>query len=245
MSGLFYDFGRRLGRAAVPAIRKGRWIWNGLTGTDADALRAEQALGAALAVEVRAMTARCGDPQAESLVRGLCSELSRVAGEPRRAFRVEVITSESPNAMALPGGFLFVSLELVDLCERRPDELAFVVGHEMAHVLLGHAWDRVLNQGLLKAASLVAGRAGLLGAWVRQHGLQSLQSAHSRQGEFEADQRGCELAVAAGYDAAGALALLRRLEARSHPPGVLGRYLASHPPAEDRAERLERGLHEV
>lgn len=245
MSGIFYDFGRKLGRAAVPAIRKGRWIWNGLTGTEAEALRAEQALGAALAVEVRSMMGGCTDPEAESLVRGLCGELSRVTGEPRRAFRVEVISSESPNAMALPGGFLFVSLELVDLCERRPDELAFVMGHEMAHVLLGHAWDRVLNQGLLRAASLVAGRVGLVGAWVRQHGLQSLQSAHSRQGEFEADQRGCEMAVAAGFDPAGALALLRRLEARSQPPGVLGRYFASHPPAEERAERLERGLHEV
>lgn len=239
MSGLFYDLGRRLGRATIPAIRKGRWLWNGLTGTEEEALRAEAALGSALAVEIRSLAGDCADREAEELVRGLCRAMSQFTGDRRRAFRVEVITADSPNAMALPGGFLFVSLELVELCERRPDELAFVVGHEMAHVLLGHAWDRVLSQGLLKAASVVAGRAGLVGAWVRQHGLQSLQSAHSRQGEFEADQRGCELAMAAGYDGRGALALLRRLELLSRPPGVLGRYFASHPPAQERAARLE------
>jgi beta-barrel assembly-enhancing protease len=241
MGGMFYDLGRRLGRATVPAIRKGRWIWNGLTGTEEEALRAEQALGVALAVEVRSMVGGGGDREAENLVQNLCRELARTTGDPRRVFRAEVIRSESPNAMALPGGFLFVSLDLVELCERRPDELAFVLGHEMAHVLLGHAWDRVLNQGLLRAASVVAGRAGLAGTWVRQQGLQSLQSAHSRKGEFEADERGCELAALAGYDPAGACSLLRRLEARSNPPGLLGPYFASHPPAGERAARLERG----
>jgi len=244
MSGLFFNLGRRLGRAAVPAIRKGRWIWNGLTGTEEEALGAERALGAALAVEVRTITERSGDPRVERLVGELCLALSRCSGEPRRTFRAEVIRADSPNAMALPGGFLFVSLELVNLCEGSVDELAFVIGHEMAHVLLGHAWDRVLNQGLLKAASVVAGRAGLVGAWVRQQGVQSLQAAHSRQGEFEADQRGCQLAVAAGYDPAGALRMLGRIETLSKPPGLLGSYFASHPPARERAARLAAGLRE-
>src|SRR4051794_13555039 len=40
------------------------------------------------------------------------------------------------NALALPGGFLFVSNALADWCQRQPDELAFVIGHVMAHLTL-------------------------------------------------------------------------------------------------------------
>ena len=43
---------------------------------------------------------------------------------PQRTFHCEVIQDESPNALALPGGFIFIHHSLVDFCERRPDELA-------------------------------------------------------------------------------------------------------------------------
>lgn len=238
MSGYLYNFGRKLGRRAVPTLRKSKWIWQGLTGSEEDAHRAEESLGAALAVEVRAVTPLANDPEASAQAADLCQRLEQRLRPPHPRFRCEIIRTESPNAMALPGGYLFLSHSLVELCERRADELAFVVGHEMAHVVRGHAWDRMLNQTALQAASVATAPTGALGTWLRQKGLKLLLSAHSRQGELEADQLGFRLAVAAGFDPAAAIALLRRIARLGPDPTTLGQYFASHPPAAERIAAL-------
>lgn len=238
MSGYFYNFGRRLGRRAVPTLRKSKWIWKGLTGNEEDLRRAEQSLGTALAVEVRAATKPADDPEAASQAGQLCEQLERHLRHRRHPFHCEVIRTESPNAMALPGGYLFVSHSLVELCERHADELAFVVGHEMAHVVRGHAWDRMLNQTALQAASAATAPAGALGVWLRRKGLQLLLSAHSREGEFEADQLGLRLSLAAGFDGEAAITLLHRIGHLGPNSATLGQYFASHPPAAERIAAL-------
>ena len=238
VSGFFYNLGRHVGRAAVPTIRKSKWIWDGLTGTEEEALRAEAAFGSALAVELRAATEPMRDPQMAALVGDLCRRLSACVKDKRRAFRCEAIRDDSPNAMALPGGFVFVSHSLVELCEHCPDELAFVIGHEMAHIIRGHAWDRMLNQAASRAFSVIAARAGPLGGWLRQKGMVLLQSAHSQDSELEADEQGLRLATAAGFAPGGAIALLQRIERLGLKHAELGQYFASHPPPAERLARL-------
>ena len=244
MSGLFYNIGRRMGRAAVPLIRKSRWVWKGLTGSDEEALRAEHSLGRALAVEVRNSMAPVDDPALARLLKALCERLQAQVRDSGRSFYCEAIQADSPNAMALPGGFIFLSESLASLCERNPDELAFVIGHEMGHILHGHAWTRMINQTALQTVSVVAARTGPLGAWLRHKGLDVLQSAHDRDCEDEADDLGLHLAQAAGFNPAGALQLLRRIEGLGQEPSVLGQYLASHPPAASRRARLAAYLRE-
>lgn len=239
VSGLFYNLGRQLGRAAVPVIRKTKWIYDGLAGDEEQALRAETAMGGALAAELRAVTQPANDPAVTALASELCQRLSACVRDQRRTFHCEVIHGDSPNAMALPGGFVFVSHSLVDLCERRPDELAFVIGHEMAHIIRRHAWDRMVNETMLRAASVVTARAGVLGGWLRKSGLGLLQNSHARDRELEADELGLRLAIAARFAPAGAIALLRRIERLGTDPGNLGQYFASHPPASERIARLE------
>lgn len=238
MSGFFYNLGRKVGRRAVPTIRKSGWIWKGLTGTEEEARQAERALGEALAVEVRAAKPPACDPEATRLIEDLCRRLEHKLRPPHHGFHCELMHSSHPNAMALPGGFVFLSHSLVDLCERKPDELAFVIGHEMAHVVRGHAWDRTFNQTALQAVSVVTSGAGPVGAWLRHQGMQLLLSAHARDSEMEADELGVRLAAAAGFDTAGAISLLRRLQLLGPDPSVLGQYFASHPPAADRIARL-------
>ena len=239
MSGLFYNLGRRIGQAAVPVIRQSKWIWDGLTGNEEEALRAESAMGTALAGELRTAGEPVKDPEVSQQVNDLCRRLAAGVRGPRRAFHGEVIRADFPNAIALPGGFIFVSQTLVNLCERRPDELAFVIGHEMAHVIRGHAWDRMINQTALRAASVVAPRAGPLGVWLQQKGMQLLRNAHDRKCEGEADELGLRLAAAAGFNPAGAIALLQRVEGLGPDPAAIGQYFSSHPSAPDRIARLE------
>jgi len=243
VSGLFYNLGRKLGRVAVPVIRKTKWIYDGLAGDEEQALHAEKALGSALAAELRAVAQPVNDPAVATLAGELCQRLTACVRDKRRAFHCEVFRGDSPNAVALPGGFIFLSHSLVDLCERRPDELAFVVGHEMAHVIRRHAWDRMVNQAMLRVASVVTARAGMLSGWLRKGGLELLQNAHARNGELEADELGLRLAIAAHFAPDGAIALLRRIERMGTNPDVLGQYFASHPPASERIARLEPMTH--
>jgi len=234
VSGFFYNLGRHVGRAAVPTIRKSKWIWDGLTGTEEEVLRAEAAFGSALAVELRAATERVNDPQMAALLGDLCGRLAGCVRDKRRVFRCEAIRDDSPNAMALPGGFIFVSHSLVNLCERRPEELAFIIGHEMAHIIREHAWNRMLNQAVSRAVSVIAARAGPLGGWLRQKGMVLLQSAHSQDNEQEADELGLHLVAAAGLAPGGAIALLQRIEQLGPKRMEFGQYFASHPPAAER-----------
>ncbi len=245
VSGFFYNLGRHLGHKAVPAMRKSKWIWDGLAGTEEEALRAEAALGADMAAELRGTLAPSLDEQTALQLAEVCRRLGACVRDKRRAFHCDLFLDRFPNAMALPGGFIFVSDSLAALCERSPDELAFVIGHEMAHVIRGHAWDRMLNETVLKAASVAAARVGQLGAWLHHQGLALLRSAHSREQEGEADELGLRLAAAAGFAPEGAINMLRRIQQfGSNAPG-LGQYLCSHPAASERIAGLQpvfRGL---
>lgn len=238
MGGLFYNLGRRLGRATVPTIRKSKWAWQHLTGNEEEVISAERSFGSALAVEMRATAPPARDPTVRSQVAEICTNLHRGVTDKRRTFQAEAVQLDPPNAMALPGGFIFVSESLVEFCGRQSSELAFVIGHEMAHILRGHAWDRMMNQAATRVASAVTLRAGPLGQWLRQTGLGMMQSAFARDAEVEADVLGLRLAAAGGYFPGGAVTLLRRLEKRGEEVDGLGAYFASHPPASERLAAL-------
>ncbi len=243
MSGFFYNLGRHVGRAAVPTIRKSKWIWDGLTGTEEEAIRAEAAFGSALALEVRAATKSANDLEITALLGGVCGRLSGCVRNKRRAFRCEALRDDSPNAMALPGGFIFVTDALVELCGRNEAELAFVIGHEMAHIIREHAWNRMMKEAasgvLSRAVSVIAARAGPLGGWLREKGMALLQSAYSRDNEQDADELGLRLAAAAGFAPGGAIALLQRIGQLGQQHAELGQYFASHPSPKERKARLE------
>lgn len=231
--------GRKLGRAAVPTYRKSKWIWEGLTGTEDEALNAEKDLGETLAAELRLATEMLEEPELLNWIRGICNSLEAAVDQPGFAYHCELMAGDQPNTIGLPGGYLFVSRSLVEFCEGSVDEVAFAIAHETAHLVRRHTWDRMIQQSALRAASFAAGRAGILSGWVRQQGLPMLRSAHSKDFEFEADQDGLGLVRAAGYDPNGAISFLKRIEQSGSDPEVIGEYLASHPAPEERIARLK------
>lgn len=239
MSGFFYNLGRQLGRKAVPAIRKTKWIYDGLTGTEEEALRAELALGNELAKELRETLQPLQNDALASLTGDIVDRLAQRLRDQRREFSIELFHDSMPNAMALPGGFLFLSDSLAVFCGHDPEELAFVIGHEMAHVIRKHAWDRMINEAALRAASTVTARFGPLGGWLRKEGIALLRSAHTNQSECEADEFGFRLAAAGGYGFHGGISFLQRV-GRKLSHGPLGHYLESHPPPAQRIARLAR-----
>ena len=232
----------RLGQMFGIRMRQAKWIWQSAAGSEADAIQAEQRVGRDMASVVLEETSRDSDQTTQVLLDEVGTQLGSAVRNRLHRFQMTCIKADWPTAFALPGGFIFVARRLVDLCDWNRDEVAFILGHEMAHVIRRHAIDRLLTQQVLSAVTLVSPGRGALASWIRRVGLQSLERAYSQDEEFEADELGLLLVRAAHFEPAGAIRVLQRLGEldRSPDPLGLGAYLSTHPPIGDRVLRLRR-----
>ena len=223
-------------------FRKAKWMWESAAGSEADAIRAEYGVGRDMAavIQERAHT----DPEVQAFLGGIGQQLAQSVRNKLHRFQVTAVAEEHPTAFALPGGFIFVARSLVELCDNDRDEMAFVVAHEMAHVIRRHAINRLLRQTALSAAALAAPGRGSLAPWIKKVGLEWLERAYSQEHEFEADAFGALLMRAAGFDPAGAIRLLQRLGGLDQTPdhSGLAPYLSTHPAVEDRILHLRHRL---
>jgi len=127
MSGLFYSLGRKVG----PKVRKVKWFWQSIAGTEADAIKVEYEVGQDLANEIRCQLDLDKEPRAEQILTEAGTRLTACVVNRFRKFSFETIKGDEPNAFALPGGFIFVTHALMELCQYNQDEVAFILAHEM------------------------------------------------------------------------------------------------------------------
>jgi predicted Zn-dependent protease len=155
-------------------------------------------------------------------------------------WEANVLSSPDVNAWVMPGGKIAVNTGLIEKLNVTDDELAAVLGHEMAHALREHARERASEQmiagGLIAAGAAILGigEVGQKGAEFAYMGLLGLPN--SRRHETEADRMGVELAARAGYDPRAAITLWQKMGAAAggQPP----KFLSTHPPREDRLSDL-------
>lgn len=234
MAGFFYNLGRKVG----PKVRKGKWVWQSLTGNDTDAIAAEYEVGKDLVAEVLKQVELDKDERIWQLLDTVSAKLTKCVVNKQRRFKFYAITDPAANAFALPGGFIFVTRGLVELCDYDPGELAFVLGHEMAHVIKGHAIGRILSSTAISTVSKTVAMRTPLGGWFRKVGIKFLESAYSQSNEFEADALGAKFLNVGAYDTAAAQRLLERLGRLSEENGTgqegLSVYFSTHPPISDR-----------
>ncbi|MDH2296128.1 M48 family metallopeptidase [Cobetia sp. 1AS1] len=166
-------------------------------------------------------------------------------------WQVKVFEDDSANAFALPGGYIGVNTGLLEVAENQ-DQLATVIGHEIAHVLARHANERVSTQSLTSAGlSLTQALAGLEGTGGDQlMGLLGMGAEYgvlkpfSRSHESEADLLGLDLMAEAGFDPRASIKLWANMNAAggAQPPV----WMSTHPSDEQRMaalnERLETAL---
>jgi len=185
------------------------------------------------------------DPEQVARVRVIALRLINVTGAfrpdaPRWAWESNVITSNDVNAWCMPGGKIAVYTGLIEKVKPTDDELAAVMGHEIAHALREHGRERA-SQAAAQSIALSIGGA-LLGL-----GDNSVQLAqiitdvtfnlpNSREDEIEADRIGVELAARAGYDPHAAVTLWQKMGqvGGSAPP----QFLSTHPSPQNRQKDL-------
>ena len=158
----------------------------------------------------------------------------------------EVIAVKTPaiNAMCMPGGKVAVFTGLLDALKLTDDELAMVLGHEMAHALREHARTRTAKVTLTNVGTLAIGLVigGNVGELARQGG-GLLNLKFNRDDERDADLIGMELAARASYDPQSGITLWQKMGqvAKGTPPP----WLSTHPSGEDRLRRIRTALPQV
>ena len=160
--------------------------------------------------------------------------------ERKLPFIVRVTAEREPNALALPGGPIFVSWPLLEMCQGQRDEIAFVLGHEMAHIVRRHTLNRIVKDAALSLLLRQSSGRRAASAWLSKAGHQLLGCAYSRDDELEADVFAAALIGTAGGDALAGERLLEKLaqETSVQSVGIAGDYLTTHPPLMERVANL-------
>ena len=161
-------------------------------------------------------------------------------------WEVNLIGSKQVNAFCMPGGKIAFYTGILDQLKLTDDEVAMVMGHEIAHALREHARERMGKSAATNiGANLLTQVLGLgqVGQTLTHYGAQLLTLEFSREDESEADLVGMELAARAGYDHRAGVTLWQKMGAanKNAPP----QWLSTHPSGTTRIADIERNLPKV
>lgn len=163
-------------------------------------------------------------------------------------WEVNLLNSDQVNAFCMPGGRIAFYTGILDKLNLSDDEVAAVMGHEIAHALREHGRERAAKAGATSLGARLAG-AGL-SAWlgidpritdaVTGQAAQLAVLHFSREEETEADLVGLDVAARAGYDPRAGVALWRKMAAlnRGAPPA----WLSTHPSGDSRIADINQNM---
>lgn len=187
------------------------------------------------------------DPGVQAYVAGVGQRLVDNTETPKDEYRFTVLDSDIVNAMALPGGYVYITRGLLALTGNEA-EMAGVLGHELGHITARHSAQRysrsvASNLGLAVLGAVV-GVPGV--ADLAQMGASYWLSAYSQENEFEADSLGVRYMSRSGWNAEGMATMLTRLREHSRleaimagrPPDSVDQhhFMSTHPRTLDRVQ---------
>lgn len=197
------------------------------------------------------------NPELQAYIDRIGQALAANSNKPKQKFTFTVLDSEIINAFAAPGGYIYVSRGLLPFLDSE-EELAGVLGHEVAHVTAGHHSKRstagVTSKIIATTAYILTGSGDLADAST-MYGAE-LISGYGRDMELEADGLGAEFMHKTGYDAQALLQVISvlkdqeqfaRLKAKAggKPAGTYHGLYASHPRNDQRLQTVIRTAGEL
>ncbi|GGA73827.1 Zn-dependent protease [Neiella marina] len=184
---------------------------------------------------------------AQCVSQAIVNEVPPSFGYDPSSWEVVVFESDQVNAFALPGAKIGVYTGLMRVADNQ-DQLAAVIGHEVAHVLAKHSNERMSTQILTSVGLLAAGVAlsdsdnkGIYMAVLGAGAAYGVILPYSRVHESEADYMGQELMAEAGFDPEAAVELWHNMAKASggkQPPELM----STHPSHQTRISDLTHGL---
>lgn len=202
----------------------------------------EIAMGQAAAAEVRQSIGLVDDAALQNYVSATGMALARSSERPKLPWSFQVVDDPTPNAFALPGGFIFVTRGMLNLMDSQA-ELASVLGHEIGHVTARHSVSAISRQQL---AQLGLGLGGIFVPEVQPFGqaigagLGLLFLKHGRDAERQADQLAVQYA-GRDYDVRETIDVFESLgRAGDEQRSALPTWLSTHPAPAERIDALRQ-----
>jgi len=161
--------------------------------------------------------------------------LAPLSDRPNLPYVFQVVDSDQVNAFATMGGYVYVTTGLMRAADNEA-QLASVISHEIGHIAANHAVEQMreaaIASGLVSAAGLDRSTAVNLGVDL------AIRRPHSRQAEFEADQKGLVNLTRAGYAPKAMVEFMQKLLGQRSVPS----FLSTHPATSDRITALNRQI---
>ena len=214
-------------------------------GFDMYSIETDIKIGRAYAAQIDQTVKLVQDPRINEFVNRVGQNLVRNS-DAKVPFIIKVVDDGEINAMALPGGYLYVNTGLI-LAADDEAELAGVMAHEIAHVALRHAtrtqsWANIV-QILTIPVVVMGGPAGVIVPQVARVAVPMTLLKFSRGFETEADYFGLQYMYKAGYDPNGLVSLFEKIQAREKKkPGTLAKAFASHPQTPSRIQKSQEEM---
>jgi predicted Zn-dependent protease len=180
----------------------------------------------------------------------MLATLTAQSQRPNLSYSIKLVNSHVPNALSLPGGFLYVNRGLIELITSE-DELAAALSHEIGHVVARHVVNQLLiffaAQHLLKPVlDNVNEQNSVVEKIIIRFGgaAAMLAKLHfDRKDEANADLLGFYNMLRAGWDPNGFLKLFAQLDAlEKSEAGTPIPFLSDHPPTPEREEAIRNEL---
>lgn len=161
-------------------------------------------------------------------------------------WEINLIGSKQINAFCMPGGKIAFYTGLVENLKLTDDEIAIVMGHEVAHALREHARSRLAKNQLTQLGTSLLGQfiGGGKYAGAFNLGGDLLTLKFSRDDETDADAVGLDLAARAGFDPRAGITLWQKMAAASRGGTPLP-WLSTHPAGGERIREIESHLPQV
>ena len=163
-------------------------------------------------------------------------------------WEVNLIGSKQLNAWCMPGGKIAFYTGILDQLQLNDDEVAMIMGHEMAHALREHSRERLAKSkatgmGLSVASQLLG--LGQLGDVAANLGTQLLTLKYGRDDETEADLVGLEIAARGGFKPEASVQLWKKMLGATGGGKGQPSFLSTHPSGNNRIQELEANLPKV
>lgn len=193
-------------------------------------MQGEAAFGHQLAESFQQRLPMVEDETIVNYVNEVGHKMADLMGRDEFEYEFFVVNDKNLNAFALPGGKVFVNTGALQKINTEA-ELAGLLGHEVAHAVLSHGYQRVVQSALLSNLNRVVPMGDLIAALVGR--------AYSRQNERQSDILGSRVLANSNYAADGLRNLMQTFTELDGGRGGVLTWLSSHPASSDRLRYLE------